>query len=286
MWRTSPAGRERGPSQRSEGDCLGAGQGHRTPATRRLRGDLEPRREDMDRRWAIRRRTRLSVAAVAVVVALCALLPATAAANTTSLTLVASPVEIPYNGSSILTGTFMDTTSMTAVGGLPILVQSGPSATGPWTDSGRDHDPRGRPRVLHGDLHARRGPARQDLLPDALPRARPASTRRTAWPSASRRRSASASRRSRRASVTGSASRCSATFSHGTRPRLTNVVKFRFYRYTNGVWKYKFSRWGKTSNYLNFTKVTKRVTITRAGKWKVRRLRSRRRAARCQQLRG
>lgn len=222
----------------------------------------------MDRRWAIRRRARLSVAAVAVVVALCALLPAAAAANTTSLTLVASPVEIPYNGTSILTGTFMDTTSMTAVGGLPILVQSGPSDTGPWTDVVVISTLEGVAAYYSGTYTLVVAPRDKTFY-------------RMRFIGATGLDAADSPAVSVTPKVYLSKPKVPARVRHGQRftvlcylqprhaPRLTNVVKFRFYRYINGAWKYKFSRWGETSNYLNFTKVTKRVTITRAGKWRV-----------------
>jgi len=223
----------------------------------------------MDRSRPTRRRTRSAVLAVAVVVALCALLPATAAANTTSLTLVAAPDVIPYAGTSILTGTFMDTTTMTAIGGLPILVQSSAAATGPWTDGAVITTLDDAPAYYTGtytfvvmprDKTYYRMTYEGDVTLDAA-----TSTAVSVTPG-----------------VYLSKPKVPRSVRHGVKftirsnimPKhpagLKTVAKVKLYRYQGGKWVYRTSKWMKTANYLNFTKLTAKLSLKKTGKWKAR----------------
>jgi hypothetical protein len=224
----------------------------------------------MDRSRPIERRARLSIAAVAVAVALCALLPATAAADTTSLTLVAAPEIVPYNGVSILTGTFMNTTSMTATGGLPILVQSGASATGPWTDIAVVTTLDDIPAYYTGTYTFVVMPRdktfyRMVFIGDgSLDGATSAAVAVTPGVYLSKPK------------VPYDPVRHGVKFTirSNIMPKhpagLKNVAKVKLYRYNGTKWVYKFSKWMKTANYLNFTKLTVELSIKQTGRWKAR----------------
>ncbi len=122
----------------------------------------------MDHRTRDRRRMGLATTAAVALLAVLALFPAAAAADTTTLTLVAAPSVIPYNGVSVLTGTLMNTTMIHGVGRRAVLVERAPAATGPWTTLAVITTLNGVPRVLHRDLHLD-GDAGQDVLPYAFP---------------------------------------------------------------------------------------------------------------------
>ena len=81
-------------------------------------------------RHQARPQTRRVLLLAAIVLALVAVvvLPASASANSTSLTLVASPAITPSGGTAVLTGTLMDTSGApVALGGQPVYVWSSPT---------------------------------------------------------------------------------------------------------------------------------------------------------------
>lgn len=215
----------------------------------------------------IRRRATIVSAAVIAVIALCALLPATAAADTTSLTLVASPEVVAYNGSSILTGTLMDTTAMVAVGGQPIFVESAAGATGPWTTVVVITTPGSGDAYDTGTYTFVVGPRDKTFY-------------RMRFLGTTGLDAADSAPVSVTPRVYLSKPRVRASIRHGQRFRITSfiqprhaaglrtVVKFKFYRYTGGKWVFKKSLWATTSNYLDFTKLTLRTRLTRTGAWK------------------
>jgi hypothetical protein len=223
----------------------------------------------MDESRPKRRRTRLAVLAVAVILALCALLPATAAADTTTLTLVAAPDVIPYAGTSILTGTFINTTTMTATGGLPILVQSSAAATGPWADLAVITTLDDAPAYYTGtytfvvmprDKTFYRMVFQGDATLDAATSAA-ASVTPGVWLSKPK------VPKSVRHGV-------KFTIRSNIMPKhpagLRTVAKVKLYRYQGGRWVYKTSKWMKTANYLSFTKLTVKLALKKTGKWKAR----------------
>ena len=222
----------------------------------------------MDRSKPIRRRTAITAAAVIAVVALCALLPAAAAADTSSLTLVASPEVIAYNGASVLTGTLMNTTTATAVGGEAILVESGPAATGPWTTVAVISTLNGTPEYSTGTYTLVVRPRDKTfyrmrfLGMTGLDAAGSAAVSVTPKVYLSRPQVPTSVLHGQRFAVVG--------YIQPKHPKgLRTVVKFKFYRNVRGKWVLKMARWGKTSNYLNFTKVTRATSIKQPGKWKV-----------------
>ena len=87
-------------------------------------------------RHPTRPQTRRVLLLAAIVLALVAVvaLPASASANSTSLTLVASPAITPFGGTAVLTGTLMDTSGVpVALGGQPVYVWSSATGTFPGT---------------------------------------------------------------------------------------------------------------------------------------------------------
>ena len=220
----------------------------------------------MDQRT--RKRMKLATTAAVALLAVLALFPAAAAADTTTLTLIAAPNVIPYNGSSVLTGTLMNTTTITAVGGVPILVQGGPSAAGPWRDIAVITTLDGVPAYYTGTYTLVVAPRDKTFY-------------RMRFFGTTGLDAADSAAASVTPKVYLSQPKVPPRVRHGQRfwvlcylqPKhsagLKHVVRFRFYRYTYGVWKYRFSRSGKTFNYLNFTKIVLRTSIKRTGQWKV-----------------
>ena len=220
----------------------------------------------MDQRT--RRRMKLATTAAVALLAVLALFPAAAAADTTTLTLIAAPNVIPYNGSSVLTGTLMNTTTITAVGGKPILVQRGASAVGPWWGVAVITTLDDVPAYYTGTYTLVVRPRDKTFYrmrffgTTGLDAADSAAVSVTPKVYLSRPKVPARVQRGQRFRVL--------CFLQPRHPAgLKNVVKFRFYRYTYGVWKYRFSRWGKTFNHLNFTKIVLRTSIKRTGQWKV-----------------
>ncbi len=223
----------------------------------------------MDRSTPSRRHTRMVAIAVALVAALCALVPATAAANTTSLTVVAAPEVIPYAGTSILTGTFMDTTAMTAVGGLPILVQSSAAESGPWADLAVITTLSDAPAYYTGTYTFVVMPRDKTFY-------------RMVFAGSSTLDAAASESVSVTPAVWLSRPAVPRSVRHGVTfavrgyvmPKhpagLKNVAKVKLYRYQGGTWVYKTSKWMKTANYLNFTKLTVKLSLKKTGRWKVR----------------
>jgi hypothetical protein len=223
----------------------------------------------MDRSKPMTRRTTISAAAVIIAIALCALLPATAAADTSSLTLVASPEVIAYNGSSILTGVLTNTTTSEAVGDRAVIVQGSASGTGPWTNLAVITTVPGTAQYTTGQYTLLVKPVDKTFYQMTF-------IGDTALDGAV----------SNVVSVTPhvylSKPKVPASVRHGHKfavvsyiqPRhaagVKNVAKAKFYRYDGKKWVYKMSKWMKTSNYLNFTKLKVRLVIKKTGKWKVR----------------
>lgn len=210
-------------------------------------------------------------AAAATVLLLFALLPATASADSTSLTLVASPETIAYGGASVLTGTLMNTTTETAVGGQPILVESSPSGTGPWSTVAIITTLSGAPEYYTGTYTLVVRPRDKTfyrLTFEGTAQLDPASSAAVAvtpqvWlsrPKVPRR------------ALAGQLFRVTCFIQPRHPAGLRNVVKFQFYRYQRPNWVLRKTKWARTSNYLNFTKLTLRTSIRTPGLWKVRAL--------------
>lgn len=222
----------------------------------------------MDTRKPLRRTTRFTTIAVAAVLALCALLPATAAADTTSLTLVAAPEIVPYNGASVLTGTLTNTSTTTALAGQPILVESSVSGTGPWTTVAVITTLSGAPEYYTGTYTLVVRPRdktfyRMSFLgAPGLDAASSAAVAVTPKVYLSRPKVPRSVQRAQRFRVV-----CYIQPKHAR--GLRNVVKFRFYRLIGSNWVLKQSKWARTSNFLNFSKLTLRTSIKTPGRWKV-----------------
>jgi len=222
----------------------------------------------MDHRTRDRRRMGLATTAAVALLAVLALFPAAAAADTTTLTLIAAPSVIPYNGVSVLTGTLMNTTMITALGGEPILVERAPAATGPWTTLVVITTLNGVPEYYTGTYTLMVMPRDKTYYRMQF----------QGTPGLDAAVSAAASVTPK---VYLSRPSVPRTVRHGQRFRVTcyiqpkhakglrTVVRIRFYRYTAGKWVFKYGRWATTSNFLNFTKLTLKTSIKRTGSWRV-----------------
>ncbi len=227
----------------------------------------------METRKPSRRTPVVATAAVVAALLLAALLPAAALANTTSLTLVANPEGIPFDGWSVLTGTLMDTTTTTALGGLPIVLEAswtpGAPYAGPWETiaviTTLDTMPeyytgtytfRVQPRVMTHYRMRFPGTAQLDAAVSD-----PVTVTPGVW----------LSRPRTKARVLVGQRFTTTCFLQPRHPAgLRNVVKFQFYRYVKPNWVLKRTRWATTSNYLNFTKLTLKTSIKTPGRWRVR----------------
>ena len=123
-------------------------------------------------RHPTRPQTRRVLLLAAIVLALVAVvaLPVPASANSTSLTLVASPAITPSGGIAVLTGTLMDTSGApVALGGQAVYVLVLADRHLPRRPACHHHDGQRDPGLRHRDVHFHRHAGEQDLLPDDLP---------------------------------------------------------------------------------------------------------------------
>lgn len=227
----------------------------------------------MDARKSTRRTPLVATAAVVAALMLAALLPAAAAANTTSLTLVANPETIVFDGTSVLTGTLMDTTTMTALGGLPVVVESSPTGGDPYAASWETiaviTTLGSAPEYYTGTYTFVVAPRDKTYYRMRFPgtaQLDPATSAAVAvtpgvW----------LSRPTTKARVLAGQRFRVTCFIQPRHPAgLRNVVKFQFFRYVKPNWVLKRTKWATTANYLNFTKLTLKTSIKTPGKWRVR----------------
>jgi hypothetical protein len=209
-------------------------------------------------------------AAIALAFVALAALPAAAAANTTSLTLVASPTITPFGGTAVLTGTLMDTSGVpVALGGQPVYAWSSPTGTFPGTLLAIITSGSATPAYYTGTYTFTVAPANKTyyLMTFAANGIYEASSSDIA--AVTPRVYLSKPR------VPFSV-RLNQPFRVVTylQPRhaagAKSSVKIKAYRYVRGKWVLKRAAWAKNANFLTMTRCTATMALDRRGYWRVR----------------